>query len=115
MTRSRLVSFAALAIAAVAVFLLLSGGEPYRIKAQFVDAGQLVKGGSVQIGGRVVGTIDAIKISDDGLADLELSIDDTDVTPLRRGTIARLRPRRGDRPRPVDRRRDRGRRRARAR
>ncbi len=88
---SRLVSFAALAVAAVAVVLLLSGGSGYRINARFVDAGQLVKGGTVQVGGRSVGKIEKIEIADNGLANLVLAIEDGDITPLRRGTVARVR------------------------
>jgi phospholipid/cholesterol/gamma-HCH transport system substrate-binding protein len=88
---SRVIAIGALAVATVAVFLLLSGGSTYRINARFVDAGQLVKGGTVQVGGRTVGTISAIQLSDDGLANVELSIDDDALTPLRRGTVARVR------------------------
>lgn len=87
----RLVALAALAAGVVAVVVVLGGSSPYRITARFVDAGQLVKGGTVQVGGRTVGSIDAIRLSDNGLADLELSIDDDDVTPLRRGTTASIR------------------------
>ncbi|MEJ7893470.1 MAG: MlaD family protein [Solirubrobacteraceae bacterium] len=88
---SRLVAIGALAVAGVAVFLLLSGGQTYRINARFVDAGQLVKGGSVQAGGRTIGTIEKIELADDGLANLVLAIDDDELTPLRRGTTARIR------------------------
>lgn len=88
---SRLVAIGALAAAVVAVSVLLAGGETYRVNARFVDAGQLVKGGSVQAGGRTVGTIERIELSDDGLANLVLAIDDGDLTPLRRGTVARIR------------------------
>ena len=88
---SRIVAIGALLVAAILVVVLLSGSETYRVTAQFVDAGQLVKGGTVQVGGRTVGSIDAITISDDGLADVEIAIDDEDLVPLRRGTIARVR------------------------
>ena len=88
---SRLVAIAALVCASVAVVVLLSGGSDYRIHARFVDAGQLVKGGLVEVGGRRVGSIDDIRISDNGQADLTLSINDGAITPLRRGTEARIR------------------------
>jgi phospholipid/cholesterol/gamma-HCH transport system substrate-binding protein len=88
---SRVVAIGALVVAAIAVVLLLSGGDTYRVTARFVDAGQLVEGGTVQVGARAVGRIDRIALSDDGLAEIELSIDDEAVAPLRRGTIARVR------------------------
>ncbi len=88
---SRIVAIGALIAAVIAVFVLMAGGDGYRITARFVDAGQLVKGGSVQVGGRTVGAIKAIRISDDGLAELDLSISDDAITPLRRGTLARIR------------------------
>lgn len=88
---SRLIAIAALVAATVAVVVLLSGGSDYRIHARFVDAGQLVKGGLVEVGGRSVGKIDDIQISDNGQADVTLSISDDSITPLRRGTEARIR------------------------
>jgi phospholipid/cholesterol/gamma-HCH transport system substrate-binding protein len=88
---SRVVALGALLAAAIAVVLLVSGGSSYSINARFVDAGQLVKGGSVEVGGRTVGTIEKIALSDDGLANLVLKITDDDITPLRRGTVARIR------------------------
>ncbi len=88
---SRIIALAALVAGLAAVVVILGGGTPYTVTARFVDAGQLVKGGTVQVGGRVVGSIDAIKLSDDGLASLTLSITDDRLTPLRRGTVARIR------------------------
>jgi phospholipid/cholesterol/gamma-HCH transport system substrate-binding protein len=88
---SRVVAIGALLAAVIAVVVLVSGGSSYRVTAQFVDAGQLVKGGLVEVGGRGVGTIESIKISDDGLANTVLKISEDDLTPLRRGTVARIR------------------------
>ena len=88
---TRLVAIAALVAGVVAVIVILGGGSPYRVTARFVDAGQLVKGGTVQVGGRVVGKIQKIEISDNGLADVALDIKDEQLTPLRRGTVARIR------------------------
>jgi phospholipid/cholesterol/gamma-HCH transport system substrate-binding protein len=88
---SRLVAIGALVAAVIAVIVLVSGSSPYLITARFVDAGQLVKGGLVEVGGRSVGKIDAIELSDDGLAELKLKIEDETITPLRRGTSARIR------------------------
>ena len=61
------------------------------VNARFVDAGQLVKGGTVQVGGRVVGKIEASSSPTTALADVALDIKDDELTPLRRGTIARIR------------------------
>ena len=88
---SRLMAVGALVVAAVAVFFVFTGSEPYRVNARFVDAGQLVEGGTVQIGGRKVGSIETISLADDGVANLVLAIDDDEAAPLRRGTIARIR------------------------
>jgi phospholipid/cholesterol/gamma-HCH transport system substrate-binding protein len=88
---SRFIAIGALVAAVIAVVILVSGGSPYVITARFVDAGQLVKGGLVEVGGRSVGKIDAIELSDDGLAELKLKIEDETITPLRRGTSARIR------------------------
>lgn len=88
---SRLVALASLAAAVVAVIVLFTGGSPYTVTARVVDAGQLVKGGLVQVGSRSVGKIKRIRLADDAVAELELELTDGEITPLRRGTIARIR------------------------
>ncbi len=88
---SRYLALGALIVAAIAVFVVFKGSDPYLINARFVDAGQLVEGGLVQVGGRKVGTIEKIRLADDGVANLVLAIDDEEVAPLRRGTLARIR------------------------
>jgi phospholipid/cholesterol/gamma-HCH transport system substrate-binding protein len=75
------------------VGLILFGGGVaggYRVKARFLNAGQLVKGNPVQVGGVPVGSVKGIQITDDGHAEVELSIDG-DHAPLRRGTRAEIR------------------------
>ena len=74
-----------LAIIAVAV-LLFTGDGGYRVTAQFVNAGQLVKGNEVKAGGVTVGTVKDIDVSQDGRAEVTLGISDGDYQPLRRGT-----------------------------
>ena len=45
----------------------------------------------MQVAGRPVGVVDDIELTKDGIAELELRIDDERVTPLRSGTRATLR------------------------
>jgi phospholipid/cholesterol/gamma-HCH transport system substrate-binding protein len=88
---SRLVAAGALVAAVVVVVIVLSGGSSYTVNARFVDAGQLVKGGLVEVGGRSVGSIGPITLAPDGIANVPLKITDPSSQPLRRGTIARVR------------------------
>ena len=47
------------------VALMMFGGDGgYRVTATFENAGQLVKGNQVRVGGRPVGTIEAIELND---------------------------------------------------
>jgi phospholipid/cholesterol/gamma-HCH transport system substrate-binding protein len=74
--------------AAVAVWLLLAGGGGYRVTAEFLDAGQLVEGNAVKVGGAPVGSVESIGVTEDGRAEVAFRIDDEDYAPLRRGTEA---------------------------
>ncbi len=79
------------AIVLVGLVLFAGGGiGGYTVKARFLNAGQLVKGNPVQVGGVPVGSVKGIKITDDGHAEISLSIDG-DHAPLRRGTRAEIR------------------------
>jgi phospholipid/cholesterol/gamma-HCH transport system substrate-binding protein len=78
------------AIVIVAVLLFAGGGGGYTLKAYFLNAGQLVKGNQVEIGGTAVGTVDDIALTPQGQAVVKLSIDDADA-PLRVGTRAIIR------------------------
>ena len=89
---SRVGALVALVLAVVVVaVLLVRGGGPYKLTARFVDAGQLVKGDLVEIGGRKIGTVSDLELSDDGQADVKLSIGDEGITPLHEGTTATIR------------------------
>jgi phospholipid/cholesterol/gamma-HCH transport system substrate-binding protein len=89
----RVAAVGAVIAAIVLVGLILFGGTGvggYKVYARFLNAGQLVKGNPVQVGGVPVGSVKGIEITDDGHAQIELSIDD-DHAPLRRGTRAEIR------------------------
>jgi phospholipid/cholesterol/gamma-HCH transport system substrate-binding protein len=78
------------AIVIVAVLLFGGGGGGYTVKAYFLNAGQLVKGNQVEIGGTSVGTIDDIQLTSNGQAEITMSVED-DSAPLREGTRAIIR------------------------
>jgi phospholipid/cholesterol/gamma-HCH transport system substrate-binding protein len=88
----RVLAGAAVLLAAVVVAILLFAGDGgYRVTADFVNAGQLVKGSEVRVAGTAVGTVDDIDVSQDGMAEVTFSVND-DYAPLRRGTRAIIRP-----------------------
>jgi phospholipid/cholesterol/gamma-HCH transport system substrate-binding protein len=87
----RITALIAVAIAAVAiVIVLVTGGTTYVLHARFSDAGQLVNGDLVTIAGHQVGSVGAIKLTNNGLADVELDIGDSSITPIRTGTVATI-------------------------
>ncbi len=88
----RLIAWAALLAAgvAVAIVLLGSGGE-YRVVAVAPDAGQLVRGNLVKVGGVEIGEVESIELDDRNRAELVLRIDDEDFHPLHRGTRVQIR------------------------
>ncbi|MDX8153323.1 MlaD family protein [Patulibacter brassicae] len=89
--RTLAVAGLAIVVAGLVYLLAFSGGSDYKLHVRFQNAGQLVQGGLVQVGGVKVGQIDRISISDDGQADLELGITDEDFVPLNEGTRAQIR------------------------
>lgn len=87
----RIAAIAAVVIAIVVVAVLLfSGGGGYTVKAVFLNAGQLVKGNQVQVGGVPVGSVDDIALTPDGQAQITMSINKP-YAPLHQGTIAVIR------------------------
>jgi phospholipid/cholesterol/gamma-HCH transport system substrate-binding protein len=89
-TRVAVVGVLVVALVALAAMLLARGGE-YTVTAEFVNAGQLVEGNTVRVSGADVGSVEEIRISDDGQALVRFTVDD-DYAPLRRGTRALIRP-----------------------
>ena len=105
------------ATAVVGWLLFFDSSGDYTVKARFENAGQVVRGGLVEVGGQKVGTVTKLRLTDDGYAELELAIDD-EFAPLPKGTHAQIRqfglsgpasryidlryPRDGDRGRTID-------------
>ena len=90
---ARTSGLAALVLVVVVIIFLLffNGSGPYTLHAHFADAGQLVPGDLVEVGAGSIGTVDDIKLTDDGQADVVLKITDGKFTPFHRGTIAQIR------------------------
>ena len=88
--RTAAVAAVAIAIVAVAI-IVLSGGTTYQVKAIFANASQIVSGDLVEVAGNSVGTVTDIQLTPSGQAELTLSIDNSNYTPLRQGTIATVR------------------------
>jgi phospholipid/cholesterol/gamma-HCH transport system substrate-binding protein len=81
---------AVVAAIVIVAILLFGGGGGYSVKARFQNAAQLVTGNQVEIGGTPAGSIDDIAITDNGQAEVTMSIDDAHK-PLREGTQAVIR------------------------
>jgi len=78
---------AAIALVALALF---GGGDSYQVKVVFENAGQLVKGNEVRVGGQPVGSISDIELDDQANAVVTMSVSD-EVAPLHQGTTATIR------------------------
>jgi phospholipid/cholesterol/gamma-HCH transport system substrate-binding protein len=78
---------AAVALLALALF---GGGGSYKVKAVFDNAGSLVTGNQVRVGGSPVGTISDIELNDRSEAVVTMEIED-DFAPLHVGTTATIR------------------------
>lgn len=91
MTIARGIALAALVTAVVVVaVVLLRNGDTHEYSALFQNAGQLVKGDNVQVGGRPIGTVADIELTDDNMARITFTIED-EYAPLRDGTEATIR------------------------
>jgi phospholipid/cholesterol/gamma-HCH transport system substrate-binding protein len=91
MTVARGAALAALAIAIVAVAFLVFGGDgSTKYKLRLETATLLVKDNDVQIGGRRVGSIRDIKLTDENQAEITIELSN-DFAPLHKGTTAIVR------------------------
>jgi phospholipid/cholesterol/gamma-HCH transport system substrate-binding protein len=86
----RIAGAAAIVAAVVLVALLLFRGDGgYTVTAEFLSGGQLVEGNAVRVSGADVGSVEEVRISENGLALVRFSVDE-EYAPLRRGTRAMI-------------------------
>jgi len=86
----RWLALGALLIVAVVVIVLVTRSDNDTYRLDFANAGQLVTGDIVRIGGTPAGTVSSIRLTDNGQAQVEISLDRS-FGPLRRGTTAAIR------------------------
>ncbi len=88
---TRLLAGGGLTLVVIVVLLLVlggSGGADYRLI--FAEAGQLVRGDQVQVGGVPVGSVTSIVLTKDFKAQVTIHVDSS-LTPLHEGTTAEVR------------------------
>jgi phospholipid/cholesterol/gamma-HCH transport system substrate-binding protein len=88
---ARFIAIAALLLVVVIILLLLfggSGGASYQL--MFTNAGQLVRGDQVQVGGVPVGSVTNIALTPDYRARVTIHVDSS-LVPLHEGTSAQVR------------------------
>src|SRR5215216_2533173 len=89
MTAVRAIALGALALVLLVVaWLVLFGDGGTRYRLRFENAGQLVKDDDVQVGGRRVGSIRKISLTDDNEAEVDVQ---DEFAPLHEGTTAVIR------------------------
>ena len=79
-----------LAAAFALVAFLLFRGHGYTVTGEFLSGGQLVEGNPVKVSGATIGSVEDVRISENGLALVRFSVDE-EYAPLRRGTRAIIR------------------------
>lgn len=91
MTIARGAAIGSLIAAVIAVgVLMFGGGGGTEYKVRFQNAGQLVNGNQVQVGGKAAGKIKDIELTDDNQAEVTIRVDD-EFAPLHQGTTATVR------------------------
>jgi phospholipid/cholesterol/gamma-HCH transport system substrate-binding protein len=85
----RLAAIGALVLVVIAILVLLlsGGGNSSHYRLLFETGGQLVKGNQVLIGGAPVGSVDNVALTDNGQAQVDISVD----RPLHEGSSAIVR------------------------
>jgi phospholipid/cholesterol/gamma-HCH transport system substrate-binding protein len=78
------------AVVVVAILLFFDSGGGYTVKARFTNAGQLVKGNLVEVGGVKAGVVRDFRVTNDGQVEVEMFIE-PEHAPLRVGTRATIR------------------------
>lgn len=81
---------AVVVVAAVAALLLTRGSDQREYRLVFDNASQIVKGGTVRIGGVQAGTVRRISLTRNHLAEVRIAVDER-YAPLRAGTTATIR------------------------
>ncbi len=89
--RQRTFALGGIAIAVLLIAWLILRGGGYYVNAEFETGGQLVKGANVTVGGKPVGKVESITLTEDNQANVRLRIDDGSLTPLHQGTTATIR------------------------
>jgi phospholipid/cholesterol/gamma-HCH transport system substrate-binding protein len=85
---ARIAAIAGLAIVVIALAVVLFGGDgSHKYKLVFQNAAQLVPDNQVLIGGQAVGSVESIELTDDNLAEIEISSEQE----LHEGTTAVIR------------------------
>ena len=74
----------------IAVYLVFSGGGGTDYHLEMKEAGQLVRGDQVQVGGVPVGSVTDIELTHDFKARVTIHVDSS-LTPLHEGTISEIR------------------------
>jgi phospholipid/cholesterol/gamma-HCH transport system substrate-binding protein len=87
----RVIAVGALALVVlIVVFLLVGGGGGASYQLIFKEAGQLVRGDQVQVGGVPVGSVTDIVLTKDDQAKVTIHVDSS-LVPLHQGTVAQVR------------------------
>ena len=90
-TVARVIAVAALVAAiALAALAMFGGGSSYTVHAVFDNAGQLVPGNEVRVGGQPIGSITDIALDNDANAVVTMKIE-KDLAPLHDGSTATIR------------------------
>ncbi len=91
MTASRAVVIGLLAVAvALLAFVLLGGSGEHRYRLTFQTAGQLVNDNDVQVGGRRIGSVKKIELTDNNQVTITIAVQEP-YAPLHAGTTAVIR------------------------